>query len=86
MALAAGAVVTGLALTASWLYWLHQARVVEDGLRFMQHVDRLEADLASRFRLPHYGMAGLRASVAAAGGVLSRGAFREYVEARELQI
>lgn len=84
-ALAVGGLVTGLALTASWLYWLHQARQVEDNLRFQQQVDRLEADMASRFRLPHYGMAGLRASVAAAGGVLSREAFRAYVKARELQ-
>jgi len=84
-ALAAGALVTGLLLTAGWLHGLQQATEAEDRLRFQQLVDRLEADIASRFRLPHYGMAGLRASMAAAGGALSRDAFREYVEAREIQ-
>ena len=76
---------TGLALTTTWLYSLRQSSEAEDGLRFAQQVERLQADIATRFSLPHYGMAGLRASMAANGGALGRDAFRSYVEARNLE-
>ncbi|WP_425259152.1 sensor domain-containing diguanylate cyclase [Rubrivivax sp. RP6-9] len=84
-ALAVSVFLTGLGLTAIWRHSLRQSAEAEDYSRFTRQVDQLQADVATRFRLPHYGMAGLRASVAAAGGALSRDGFRDYVEARNLK-
>ena len=85
-ALAVGALVIGLGLTANWMSWLRHSAEVEDVLRFAKHADRLQADIASRFKLPHYGMAGLRAHMAAAGRALGRDEFRGHVQSRNLGI
>lgn len=85
LVLAGAGLAVGLGLTASWLHWLRESTEIEDHLRFTQQVERLQDDLVNRFNLPLYGLAGLRASLAASGGVMTRTSFREYVGARDIE-
>ncbi|WP_431266292.1 CHASE domain-containing protein [Roseateles chitinivorans] len=74
----------GLALTLSAMLW-NRNRVVAEGHRVLDaQMERLQHDIVQRFTQPVYGLKGARGTIAALHGRMSRGAFRAYVESRDL--
>ncbi|WP_431258007.1 CHASE domain-containing protein [Roseateles chitinivorans] len=74
----------GLALTLSAMLW-NRNRVVAEGHRVLDaQMERLQHDIVQRFTQPVYGLKGARGTIAALHGRLNRGAFRAYVESRDL--
>lgn len=74
----------GLALTLSAMLW-NRNRVLAEGHRVLAaQMERLERDIVQRFTQPVYGLKGARGTIAALHGRVDRGAFRAYVQSRDL--
>ena len=82
--LSVAVLLVGLAFTAILARNREADLMQQARLEFEESASRLERDVVRRISLTRYGLQGGVAAIAALGGSLDRGAFRRYVEARDM--
>nr|WP_316641398.1 CHASE domain-containing protein [uncultured Roseateles sp.] len=85
IAMTAAALMLGLALTATAVFWVTERGAAEAQIQFDRHAERIEAEIVRRFSLPVYGLKGARGVYAAYSGI-SKAQFQAYVESRNLPV
>jgi CHASE1-domain containing sensor protein len=75
--------VAGLCISAAGALWLSRENDAQAHQEFEVHVQRMINDVTRRFRMPVYGLNGIR-DMYAATKQMPRASFRGYVESRDL--
>ena len=81
---AAIALLAGLSVSAVVVRTQQAGATNDAAIRFRQHTERLQTDIAKRFNQAVYGLNGARGVFAATQHRVDRNAFRAYVESRDL--